>query len=311
AGERTRRRRRRSCFGRVLISCHPPPGLRCFLSSSFLPQPNKPISPARLLTRPDFGRPFFQPRSSSLAPSALCLPSVLHEPPTVSKMRFSSVALLAGSALAGDVSTAYTTQLVTVTACPASVTNCPARSKTSSVVTSVVPLTTSTVYSTKVHTITSCAATVTNCPAHSTVVSTETIAISTTVCPVAATKSYSNSTVAAATPTKAPVTSVALPTSANYSAPAAPAPVCPGSTVKAITKSYTTVLTTVEYKTVAVPCPTAPAPAGTAAPPAVVAPPAAAGNSSTTPSPITAGAASLAGSALFAAAAGVVAFVFA
>ncbi|KAJ5984470.1 hypothetical protein N7481_006569 [Penicillium waksmanii] len=47
-------------------------------------------------------------------------------------------------------------------------------------------LTTSTVFTTRTSTITACAATVTNCPARSTYVTTETIIVSTTICPVEA-----------------------------------------------------------------------------------------------------------------------------
>ncbi|KAJ5414523.1 hypothetical protein N7509_001150 [Penicillium cosmopolitanum] len=47
-------------------------------------------------------------------------------------------------------------------------------------------LTTSTVFTTRTSTITACAATVTNCPARSTYVTTETILVSTTICPVEA-----------------------------------------------------------------------------------------------------------------------------
>lgn len=236
-------------------------------------------------------------------------------------MRFSTAAvIMAGSALAGDAtSTDYTTQLVTITACPETVTDCPARS--TQVQTSVVPLTTSTVYSTKVHTITSCAPTVTNCPAHSTVVSTETVAISTTVCPVGQPiasnpPAWGNSTVAA--PPAAPVTTSVVVAAPGTSAPVVQlppavttqAPACPSHSVTAITKSYTTVLTSVEYSTIEVPCPTNSAPEGTGQPPVPTIP---AGGNTTTPNvPVpTAGAASLAGSAIFAAVAGVAAFILA
>ena len=179
---------------------------------------------------------------------------------------------------------------------------------------------TSTDYTTKVHTITSCGPTVTNCPAHSTIITTETIPISTTVCPVGPTTSagpvYPNSTIAVPTggassaQPSGPVTvSSALPSGPATTA----APECPSHSVTAITKSYTTVLTTVEYSTVEVPCPTeTQGPSGTVTPPVVTPPPA--GNTSVptgVPPPVTAGAASFAGSALFAAAAGVAAYVFA
>ncbi|POR33622.1 Uncharacterized protein TPAR_06180 [Tolypocladium paradoxum] len=321
-GKRQRRRacahqERRRCFQlriNILPSSAQPP----LVSSLFLPsQPNKPThqhaltSVVHSFNNPPAGSP-----SSSLYP-----PSVLHEPPTVFKMRFSTVALMAGSALAADVSTDYTTQMVTITACPASVTNCPAKSMTSSVITSVVPLTTSTVYSTKVHTITSCAPTVTKCPAHSTVISTETIAVSTTVCPVVPTSYWSNSTAVptgpcGGKPCPPATTSVVVP-SGTVVRPTTQAPVCPGTTVTAITKSYTTVLTSVEYSTIQVPCPTVSTkgpsgtPSGTVTRPAVTPPPAVNTTKPGNPPPVTAGAASFAGSALFAAAAGVAAFVFA
>jgi len=53
-------------------------------------------------------------------------------------MRFTAAtaAVLVSSAMAGEISTDYTTQMVTITDCPDSVTDCPAHSKTSSVVTS-------------------------------------------------------------------------------------------------------------------------------------------------------------------------------
>lgn len=195
-------------------------------------------------------------------------------------MRFATAAaFLATSVMAQTAveptSTAYVTKHVTVTQCPETVTDCPARSKTTSVITSTIPLTTSTVYTTKVHTITSCAPTVTNCPAHSTVYSTETISLSTTICPVAesTTAPWGNSTIPGGKPTGKPTsTPIAVPTGGNSvpTSVATQAPACPTYSVTAITKSYTTVLTSVEYSTVAIPCPTQPgAPSGNGpAPPA-------------------------------------------
>lgn len=196
-------------------------------------------------------------------------------------MRFTAAAaaLMAGTAIAGDVSTDYTTQLVTITACPETVTDCPARS--TQVQTSVVPLTTSTVYSTKVHTITSCAPTVTNCPAHSTIVTTETVAVSTTVCPVGPPTSvpgHWNTTIAPPATTPGQCGGQPCPPASSGPATQLPppvttqAPACPSHSVTAITKSYTTVLTSVEYSTIEVPCPTQSAP-GTGAPPAPTNPP--------------------------------------
>ncbi|KAM3436256.1 hypothetical protein MY4824_004407 [Beauveria thailandica] len=297
-------------------------------------------------------------------------------------MRFAAAAaILATSVMAGTevsvepTSTAFVTEHITVTQCPETVTDCPARSKTTSVITNTVPLTTSTIYSTKVHTITSCAPTVTDCPAHSTVVSTETVSVSTTVCPVApATQTpglWNNSTIpvgpggekptgpGAEKPTGPGAPKPSGPGGEKPSGPGGekptgpgaekptgpaqppksagpPAPACPTHSVTAITKSYTTVLTSVEYSTIAVPCPTGgnPAvptganpgpgappsgPAGPGAPPAGTgAPkPPAGGNQTCTgpncpaPPPVTGAAASFAGSAIFAAAAGLAAFVLA
>lgn len=266
-------------------------------------------------------------------------------------MRFTNAALLAGTALAGTeapVSTAYTTEMVTITSCAPEVTDCPARSTV--VTSSVIPLTTSTVYTTKVHTVTSCGPEVTECPAHSTVVSTETIAVSTTICPVTATETpghWSNSTIVVP-PSQPESTGPAVP---GTEVPATTGPAVPATTecvpshsVTAITKSYTTVLTSVEYSTVEVPCPTAPAggnppagenppagqcpgadncppPAGENPPPATgtgVPPvgqcpggPNCPGGNNTTNPPVTAGAGSFTGSAVFAAAAGLAAFIFA
>lgn len=103
-------------------------------------------------------------------------------------MRYALTAVvLASGAMASighgpDTSTAYTTDVVTVTHCGPTVTNCPASS--TQVITNTVPLTTSTFYTSIVHTITDCGPSVTNCPAHSTIISTETVPVSTTVCPI-------------------------------------------------------------------------------------------------------------------------------
>lgn len=159
-------------------------------------------------------------------------------------------------------STVLSTTVHTITSCAPEVTNCPARTHTK-----VYPVTTSTVYSTTVHTITSCAPTVTNCPAHSTVLSTEIVAAYTTVCPVTAGnggKSYYNSTIGAA-PSKTWTPygggkgsgsgpSAGSPAPTGSSIPAA----CPTYSVKTISTSVTTVVPTVIYETVAIPCPTAP-----------------------------------------------------
>lgn len=267
-------------------------------------------------------------------------------------MRYSAVAaILATGAIAQQTTTDFLTEVVTVLDCPETVTNCPAHSKTvAHVTTNIIPVpqTTSTVYSTQVKTITSCGPEVTNCPAHSTVVKTETIAVSTTVCPVTATHtgSWGNSTVVVppqgseTTTPGAPVTTgpwvgktteVASQPATSVPANSGPAtsawvsqskavttaaPACPTHSVTAITKSYTTVLTSVEYSTIEVPCPTAPAggnpPVGTAVPssPVTGGNPPAGGNGTTSP-PVTGSAASFTGSAVFALIAGVAAYAFA
>jgi hypothetical protein len=209
----------------------------------------------------------------------------------------------------------------------------PAESTDTVVSTSIIPLVTSVVYTTKVHTVTQCGPEVTNCPAHSTIYSTETVPAYTTVCPVteahptaAPTYGWGNGTAPYSPPAgTAPVQSSAAPYSPpsvtsiyvqptgapTYGAPAAPSSVCPGSTVTAITKSYTTVLTSVEYQTIAVPCPTGPAgaPSGTGVtPPAYPTGPA--GNA-TVPPPAPGAAGTFTGSAIFAAVAGVAALILA
>ncbi|KAE8441086.1 hypothetical protein EG329_005881 [Mollisiaceae sp. DMI_Dod_QoI] len=97
-------------------------------------------------------------------------------------------------------STVYTTNIYTITKCPATVTNCPIGKVTTDVIslyTTICPLkatptsqpaleyTTSTVYSTKIYTITKCPASVTNCPIGS--VTTDVISLYTTICPIEAT----------------------------------------------------------------------------------------------------------------------------
>lgn len=130
-------------------------------------------------------------------------------------------------------------------------------------------LTQSTVYSTEYETITSCAPTVTDCPASSTVVSSSSYSLSTTLVEFSTT---SNSPVGAtgapspASPSKPAVGStVSVPaagttgfaTSSNSPvATSAGAGVCPAYSVKTISTSTTTVIPTVIYETVAVPCTT-------------------------------------------------------
>ncbi|PHH76109.1 hypothetical protein CDD82_4132 [Ophiocordyceps australis] len=258
---------------------------------------------------------------------------------------------MAGSALASDaaVSTDYQTHLITITACPPSVTNCPARSMTSSVITSVVSQPASTAYSTKVHTITSCAPDVTNCPAHSTVRSTQTYPVSMPTKPAGPptsnlypSPSNNKTNVAPSVVPSGPVGG--NPPEASEPAETEPvetepaetepaetepvetetsepteteAPVCQSSTVTAITKSYTTVLTSVEYSTIEAPCATGvppQGPSGTVTVPAVTPPvstqalPRPGGNNTIT---LTGGASSMAGSAMLAAGAGLVAVMLA
>ncbi|PHH60687.1 hypothetical protein CDD81_1339 [Ophiocordyceps australis] len=255
---------------------------------------------------------------------------------------------MAGSALATDagLSTDYQTHLITITACPPSVTNCPARSMTSSVITSILSESASTAYSTKVHTITSCAPDVTDCPAHSTVMSTQTYPVSIPTMPAGPPSSMlypspssnktnvgpsavpsgpvgGNSPEASEPVETEPVETEPVETEPVETEPSqsteTQAPVCQGSSVTAITKSYTTVLTSVEYSTIEAPCATGvppQGPSGTVSVPVVtppvptqaIPPP---GGNNTIPPPITAGASSVAGSVLFAAGAGLVAVMLA
>ncbi|KAG6041357.1 hypothetical protein E4U41_004767 [Claviceps citrina] len=220
-------------------------------------------------------------------------------------MRFTvaAAALMAGSAVAHDaVITDYTTELITITDCGSTVTDCPAHKTTTQ--TNVLPLTTSTVYSTRLRTVTSCAPEVTDCPAHSTVLETETFPAYTTV--TAGSTGNAGAGPSASQGTGAP--DVVVPSAAQNTGAAGPvttaAPTCPGHVVNAVTRTYTTVLTTVDYVTVDVPCTN---PTGTASPSNPI------GGNTTTPGvPLpTAGAATLAGSAMFAAVAGVAALILA
>ncbi|WYZ40749.1 hypothetical protein EsH8_IV_001090 [Colletotrichum jinshuiense] len=258
-------------------------------------------------------------------------------------MRYTAAALaVAGAVMAhGEepASTVFSTKFFTITSCAPEVTNCPARSTVVS--SSVVPLTTSTIYTTKISTVTSCAPEVTNCPAGSTVVVTKTEAISTTVCPVTETEVKPTATapvVVVPPPTGHNGTVPAVPTKSEAVPPVKPtteagekpvpvttggvapsvskpatlatsaASVCPGVSVKTISTSITTVIPTVIYETVQVPCPTPSKPSATI--PGVPT----GGNGTAvapTKTPVTAGAAGLTGSAMLAAFAGVAAFVFA
>ncbi|KAM4057114.1 hypothetical protein HRG_003961 [Hirsutella rhossiliensis] len=213
-------------------------------------------------------------------------------------MRFTSMAVMAGSALAFDA--AYP---------PPNNYAAPAGAMTS-VAANPQPESPSTVYSTKVHTIISCGPEVVNCPAHSTVVSTEMLPANTAVSPGAAgpgqpaypqpapqasqpaaylqpapeasqpapeapqqpapespgQSAYPQPAPEASQPTgypqpapeasrpagglPNPVPGAAMPTGAGSGAVPTAGAVCPASSVTAITKTYTTVLTSVEYSTI-------------------------------------------------------------
>ncbi|KAG5950601.1 hypothetical protein E4U53_004765 [Claviceps sorghi] len=216
---------------------------------------------------------------------------------------------MAGTAMAHEVpepiSTDYTTEWHTITACPETVTDCPARSTQVS----------STVYSTRVHTVTACAESVTDCPARSIYVSTERVPVATPVNPPAGNPA---NTPAPSAPAETP--GAAIPGTVAPSAPGAgvpgtgvPAPPlttgtpdsCPGYAVSAVTKTYTTVLTTVEYHTVPAPCATGTQGTGVPQP--------STGYNTTTPHvpQPTSGAVSLTGSAILAAVAGAAVFILA
>ncbi|KAK4200481.1 hypothetical protein QBC40DRAFT_280033 [Triangularia verruculosa] len=240
-------------------------------------------------------------------------------------MRFAVAAVaLAGAAIASEVaeeaqSTVYSTEYYTVTSCLAEVTDCPASATV--VTSSVFPITTSTIYATSTYTVTDCPETVTDCPADSTQVVTEVIPISTTVCPVteveptpSATSShyFSNTTVVEQPP---------YPTSV-HGEPTKPAPVptfvtvapeCPGTSIKTISTSITTVIPTVIYETVEVPCPTGGpgVPGGPGAPAPSGAVPSGGLPSGTNPPPpvFTAGASTVGGSIALAAVAGFLALL--
>jgi hypothetical protein len=220
-------------------------------------------------------------------------------------MRFATVAAFAGAAVAQSVqSTVWSTEYHTVTSCGPTVANCPASSTV--VKATSYPMTTSTVYTTTLKTVTSCAPTVTNCPAHSTVVVTETKPLYTTVCPVSSTTKYTNSTGSATQPAgNTPATSVPIYSTGALTTKSSAA-ACPTYSVKTISTSVTTVIPTVIYETVSIPCPTTTKPsAGFPAP---------SGNGTTTKPPVatvTAGAATMGNSLFVVAAAGLAAVVFA
>jgi hypothetical protein len=239
-------------------------------------------------------------------------------------MRFSAASVVAGAAVASaglvpaDISapavdsTVYSTNIVTVTSCGPTVTECPAESTVVS--STVIPYTTSTVYATTTYTISDCPPAVTKCPYDSTIVVTETIPVSTTVCPVSEAVPVptgghnwgpypgKNATITTKSKGDESATKPATLPSKN-------AEVCyPSKVVKtistAVTSVITTVVPTVIYETVDVPCPTTVPVAPTGAWPGkpsngtVTKPPAAA---------VTAGAATMGGSLFLAAAAGLAA----
>jgi chitinase len=142
---------------------------------------------------------------------------------------------VASSIQAFTTSTVYTTNIYTITKCPATVTNCPVGKVTTDVVslyTTVCPVkstptsqpaqafTTSTVYTTTIYTITKCPATVTNCPVGS--VTTDIISLYTTVCPV--TQSAINTVVAPQTNGNPALPASTLPYAAILSSQGASVP---------------------------------------------------------------------------------------
>jgi hypothetical protein len=112
------------------------------------------------------------------------------------------------------------------------------------------------------YTVTECPKEVTKCPAHYTSVVYETYAVSTTVCPVGEKEKEKDKSY----PTGYPVDHETYkPSKApqSYEASKPTAPACPTYSVKTISTSVTTVVPTVIYETVQVPCPTGkPSPSG-------------------------------------------------
>lgn len=218
----------------------------------------------------------------------------------VATLALAGAAIAHGSAEEEAQSTVFSTEYYTVTSCPPEVTNCPASSTVVS--SSVIPLTTSTVYATTTRTITDCPDTVTNCPADSTVLVTETVAVSTTVCPVGPEE-----------PTVTPTWTWTPPSNGTGSAIPNPpyptstlvtvAPECPTVSVRTIKTSITTVIPTIIYETVEVPCPTA---APTSSAPSGYTPTTA---KATPTGPVKGAAATLGGSFVLAAAAGLIALM--
>jgi len=195
-------------------------------------------------------------------------------------MRFAAAAaVVAGAAVASagyaaeePESTVYSTDYVTVTSCAPYVTDCPAESTVTS--STLYPWTTSTVWDTTTYTTKS---------SGYEVVVTETVAVSTTICPVTEKEAYpTNPGSWAPYPTSSEASEETdyptwPETTGSYGAwptgSAIPwttaAPACPTYSVKTISTSVTTVIPTVIYETVSIPCPTKSyvAPSGTYTPP--------------------------------------------
>ncbi|KAL2271644.1 hypothetical protein VTJ83DRAFT_1015 [Remersonia thermophila] len=199
-------------------------------------------------------------------------------------MRFAAAAVAFAGAVLAD-QTVYSTEYYTITSCPPEIVKCP--SSATVVTSSVIPMTTSTIYSTTTRTVTDCADTVSYCPPDSTKVVTETVPVGTTVCPIEPTDEPEPTEVVAPSFWPSGGSIIPAETPATTEAPA-----CPTSSVRTIKTSITTVIPTIIYETVEVPCPTeAPTETGPAVP------------------IVTAGAASFGASALLAAAAGLVALL--
>jgi len=221
-------------------------------------------------------------------------------------MRFAAIvagAGLAAASLEGGKpagSTLYSTQYTTVTSCGPTVTNCPAKSTV--VHSNIVPLTTSTVYSTSIYTVTACPDDVKDCPNKGKGgVVTKVIPVSTTICPVEPTGT--GGPIKPATNSTGHWGSWPQPEGGNKPTGVwtTAAPACPTFSVKTISTQITTVIPTVIYETVNIPCPTPAKPsAGFPTKP---------GNGTVSkppPATVTAGAATL-GSSLILAAAGLAA----
>ncbi|KAL5612746.1 hypothetical protein BROUX41_004169 [Berkeleyomyces rouxiae] len=206
--------------------------------------------------------------------------------------------------------------------------------------TGVKPQVTSTIFSTNVVTITDCEDYVTDCPSHATKVVTNVVAVTTTICdeegkptapaavPVPSAGGYHNGTAVSYPTGSVPAAKGEKPTKpaglpyapagtgviGNAAVPGTTLPAvvdeeCETAQVRVITTSYTTVVPTVITVTDTVPCETYPATKPVA--PSGVAP---SGTGSVTPPsgvPVTAGAKSLAGSAVMAVVGAVAAFAFA